>query len=150
MITAIKAPTTTPVLTHSPADTIEPPHDITMPVNLHLQGALEWLQWASSAASAIVSQHSMPRRESQSVALGAPPSTEETEDPLGLKMDSAIPIPMATFTQMSLWAATPGDTPSIPHVTPPLLQPTILKTLDPHPGSYQLPCQINFFHCRRK
>ena len=52
MTTAIQAPTTTPVLTYSLADTIEPPCDITMAVNLHLKGALEWLQWASSTALA--------------------------------------------------------------------------------------------------
>ena len=50
MRTAIQAPTTTLVLTHPLADTIEPPHDITMAINLHLKGALEWLQWAFSAA----------------------------------------------------------------------------------------------------
>ena len=45
-------------------------------------------------------------------------------------MDSAIPIPMATLTQTPLQAATLGDSPSIPHVTHPLLQPTVLKTLE--------------------
>ena len=149
MTTTIQAPTTTPVLTHPLADTIEPPHDITMAINLHLQGALEWLQWASSTASASVSQLCMPRREPPSVALVAPPSTEETEDSLGLKeMDWAIPVPMATLTQMLLWVATPGDTPSIPHITHPLLQPTVLKTPEAASmymfpqRSYWLPCQM--------
>ena len=43
MTTAIQAPTTLLVLTQSLADTVEPPHDITMAINLHLQGASEWL-----------------------------------------------------------------------------------------------------------
>ena len=157
MTTAIQAPTTTPVLTHPPADTIEPHRDITMTVNLHLHGALEWLQWALSTASAPVSQCSMPRREPPTAVLGAPPSTEETEDPLWPKeMDSAIPVMMATLTQMPLQRATPDDTPNIPHVTHPLLQPTMPKTPEATsmymfpPGSYQSPCQINFFCSRRK
>ena len=118
-----------PVLTHSLVNTVEPPHDITMAVNLHLQGVLEQLQQASSTASAPVSQHSMPRIEPPSAALGAPPSTKETEDPLWPKeTDSAIPILMATITQMPPQVATPADTPSIPHVTHPLLQPTMPQT----------------------
>ena len=64
-----------------------------MAVNLHLQGALEQLQWASPTASAPVSQCSMPRREPPSAALGALTSRDEAEDPLGPKgMDSATPI----------------------------------------------------------
>ena len=67
-------------------------------------------------------------REPPSAALGAPPSTEETEDPLGPKeMDSAIPIQMATIMQMLPWAVTAGDTPSFTH---PLLQPTVPGTLE--------------------
>ena len=42
---------------------MEPPSDIAMAINLQLQGALEWLQWASPTASAPVSQCSMLRRE---------------------------------------------------------------------------------------
>ena len=41
MTTAIQASTTTLVLTHTLANTVEPPHDILMAINLHLQGALE-------------------------------------------------------------------------------------------------------------
>ena len=87
MTTAIQDPTTTLVLTHSLANTIEPPCDITMAINFHLQGALEWLWQASPAASAPVSQCSMPRREPPSVALGALPPTKENEDPLRPKID---------------------------------------------------------------
>ena len=84
MTTAIQAPTTMLVLTYPPADTIEPHHDITMAINLHLQEGLEHLQWALPTALAPVSQHSMPRIEPQSVALGAPPLGNRTEDPLRL------------------------------------------------------------------
>ena len=99
MTTATQVPTTIPVQTYSLTDTIDSPHDITMAVNLHLQGALEQLQWASSAASTLVFQGSTPRREPPSAALGAPPSTEGTEDPLGQKeTDLAIPALMATLT----------------------------------------------------
>ena len=113
MTAAIQAPTTTLVLTYPLADTAEPPHNIAMAINLHLQEALEWLQWVSPAASAPVSQHSMPRRKPPSVALGALPSTGEMEDPLRPEeMDSGIPALTATLTQMPLWAATPGDIPA--------------------------------------
>ena len=129
MPTAIQAHATTPALTHPPADIIEPPCDIAMAIKLHLQGALEQLQQASSAASTLVSQHRMPRMEPPSAALGAPPSTEGTEDPLRLKeTDSAISILMVTLTQTPLWVALPGDTHCIPHGTHPLLQPTMPKT----------------------
>ena len=57
MTTAIQAPTTTQVLTHSPPDTTEPPYDIAMAVNLHFQGAMEGMQQAFPTASAPVSQH---------------------------------------------------------------------------------------------
>ena len=157
MTTAIQAPATTPVLTLQPPDTIEPSCGITMAINLHLQGALEWLQRASSTASNPVSQCSMLRRVPTSVALGAPPSTEGTEDLLRPKeTNSAIPIPMATLTQTSQWVTTPGNTLSIPYVTHSPLHPTMLKTQEAAsmymfpPGSYQPPCQINFFHLRRK
>ena len=50
------------------------------------------------------------------------PPTRETEYPLGPEgTDSAIPGPTATLMQMSLWVATPGDTPSLLHVTHPML-----------------------------
>ena len=44
VMTTSQAPTTTSVLPPSLATTIEPPCDITMAINLQLQGALEWLQ----------------------------------------------------------------------------------------------------------
>ena len=100
MTTAIQAPTTMLALTHSPADTTEPPQDIAMAINQHLHGALEQLQWTSSAASTPVSQQIMPRKEPPSVALGAPPSTAGTEDPLRWKETGlVIPTLAATFTQ---------------------------------------------------
>ena len=80
MRTAIQAPATTPVLSYSLADTSEPPCDIAM--TMCLQGALEWLQWASPTALAPISQHSMPSREPPSGALGALPLDSVTEDPL--------------------------------------------------------------------
>ena len=45
--TAVQAPTTIPVLPLSPVDTIDPPHDIAMAINLQFMGALEQLQQAS-------------------------------------------------------------------------------------------------------
>ena len=79
--TTIQIPTTTPVLSPSPATSVEPSHDITMAINQQLQVALEWLQWASPAISTPMSWHSMPKRELSSVALGAPPPGEVTEGP---------------------------------------------------------------------
>ena len=71
----------------------------------------------------------MPMREPPAATLVAPPSTEATEDPLRLnETDSAIPILTASLSQMPPWMATPGNIPSIPHVTHPLLQPTMPKT----------------------
>ena len=65
------------------------------------------------------------------MALGAPCSTRETEDPLGPEgMDLAIPALMATLTQMSPWVTTQIGTLSSAHFTHPLLQPTMLKTLE--------------------
>ena len=122
MTTAIQAPTTTPVLTYSLADTVEPPHDIAMAINLHLHQALEQLQWASPAALAPVSQCSLPRREPPSAALGAPASADGTEDPLKLMgMESSI-------IQMLLWVATPNDAPSFTHIIYQPLQLTLPQT----------------------
>ena len=91
-----------------------------MAINQHLQGTLEWLQQTSSAASTPVYQHNMPRKEPPSVALGTPPSIEGTEDPLGQKeTDSAIPVPQV---------ATPGDTTSLTHAVPQLLQLNLPQT----------------------
>ena len=118
MTTGIQVPPTAPVLPSSPANTMEPPGDIVTTINLHLQGTLEQLQQASPTASSPVFQHSMPRRQLPSVALGVPPSTRETEDPFRLEgMDSAIPAPMASLIQTSMQAAMLGDTPSFTHVT---------------------------------
>ena len=129
MTTTTQLSTTTLVQTYSLTDTFEPPYDITMTINLHLQGALEWLQQASSAASTPVSQHSMPRRGPPSVALGAPSSTEGRENPLGQKeTDSTIPASAAMLTQTPLWVVTPGDTPSLAHTIHQLLQLTLPQT----------------------
>ena len=54
--TTIPVPITTLVLPLSLANTVEPPSDITTAINLQLQGALEWLQQASSTSSALMSQ----------------------------------------------------------------------------------------------
>ena len=127
--TNIHVPTTALVLPSSPSNTTEPPSDITMVINLQLQGALGWLQQASPTIPAPVSQCSTPRRELPLVPLGAPPPTRETKDPLWPEgMDSAIPVLMATLTQTSPWVATLGNTPSFICVTHPLLQFTMPKT----------------------
>ena len=129
MTTATQAPTTTPALPHLQPIPLSH-HDITTAINLKLQGALEQLQWTSPTASAPVSQCSMPRREPPSVALGALPSTRETEYTLKPEGTSAIPAPMATLMQTSPQVATPGDTPSLLHVTYLLLQSIVPKTLE--------------------
>ena len=85
---------------------IEPPQDMAMVLNLHLQGALEQLQWTSPTASDTTSQHSMPWRKPPSGALGVLPSTS-VEDPLSLKrMDSATPKAMTTSLQASVGEST--------------------------------------------
>ena len=62
----------------------------------------------------------MLRRDPPSVALGAPTSTRETEDPIRPEgTDFTIPVLMATLTQMSLWAATPDSTPRFTHINSP-------------------------------
>ena len=106
---------------------IKPPCDITTVLNLHFQGALEWLHQISHAASAPTSQHSMPGRQPSSLALGAPPSTR-TEGPLGLEgMDSPIPDPMATSSQASQGEVMPEHAPNIVQVSHSPSLPTILK-----------------------
>ena len=81
--------------------------------------------------SAPIFQHSTLKREPASAALGALPSPGETEDPFRPEgMDSAILTPMATPTQTSLQVATPGDIPSLPHITHSPSQLTMLKTLE--------------------
>ena len=51
MKTTIQAPTATLVLPPYPAATVKPSHDITAAINQQLQGAFEWLQWASPTVS---------------------------------------------------------------------------------------------------
>ena len=105
MTTAIQAPTTTLVPTHSPADAIKPPCDFAMAINQHLQGALEWLQWTSSTASTPVSQCSMPWKEPPLAALGPHPQQKEQKIPSGKRRQrqTAIPTPAATFTDPHGW-----------------------------------------------
>ena len=114
--------------TPSAADTIELPGDITMPINLQLQGALEWLQWASPTASAPVSQCSTLRREPPSAALGALPSSGETEDPLRPQGRLSHPCPNSKpHTDVSAHGHNRWH---------PLLQPTMPKT----PRSWACAC----------
>ena len=117
--------------TPSPADMFEPSWDITTAqINLHLRGALEWLQQASPVALASISWHSTPGKQLPLASLGALPSARGTEGPLRPEgTDSIIPASMATLQQTSPWVATPGGTPCFPHAMHPLLQLTILKTL---------------------
>ena len=117
-----EAPTTILVLTYSLTDTIEPPCYLAKAINLHLQGALEWLQWASSTASTPVSKNSMPRRELPSAAPRAHPQQKEQKVPSVKKeIDSAIPVMTGTLTQTPQWVATPDDTPSFTHTVHQLL-----------------------------
>ena len=52
--------------------TIKPQPNITETLNLHIQGALERLQWTCPATSMPISQHSTPGRKPPSMAMGAP------------------------------------------------------------------------------
>ena len=64
----------------APTPTLIPPL-FTRAINLHIEGALEQLQWTSSETLTPVFQHNMPGRKLPSAALGAVPSTR-AEDPL--------------------------------------------------------------------
>ena len=136
------------VLTHSPASTIELPCDIAMAMNLHLQGALEWLQWASPIASAPISQHSMHLGESHyQWPWGLHHSTKETEDHPRTKGDGlSHPCPWwQSSCRWPLWPSTLGGNPEPPfmlltHCSSPLCwrhqrQPCMYTF---PPGSYQL------------
>ena len=135
--TTIQAPTTTPVLPPSPATSVKLSDDIATSINQQLQGALEWLQWASPTISTPVSLHSMPKRESLSVALGAMTPSEVTEGPPGLnEEDPAIPAQMASPTQVSAQAVMSEDVPSITHISHSPSPPTMPKNSR---GSQHLP-----------
>ena len=128
-----------------------------MEINLHLRGALQQLQCAFPVSSASASLHSTPWRKPPPVALGVLPSVGGTEDPLGPEeTDSAILALTATIMQPSLKAAMLGDTSSFTHVTHPLLQSTVAKTLEAvsmctfPPGSSQPDCWISYFLYKRK
>ena len=144
-ITEPKATDTTPI--PPPFSDIETPHDISAAFNLHLQGALKWLQWTSLTTSAPISQHSMPGRKAPSATLGAPLSSR-ADDPLGLEgMDSAIPDPMATSSQAYPHVAKPESIPSIIQVSHSPSLPTMMKTpkaasISPTPQS-QAPPRAN-------
>ena len=138
---------------------IEPLCDITMTFNLHLQGALEWLQQTSPITSAPISQDSTSGRKLPSAALGVPPSTR-AEDPLGLEgTHLAIPDPMATSSQASPHAVTPENIPSIVHISHSPSPPTMPKTLEATnisptpqsqapPGPIQPTCQMRCLGCK--
>ena len=137
---------------------MEPPHDITTVLNLHLQGALEWLQQTSSVTSAPLSQHSMPGRRPMSAAFGAPPSTQ-AEDLLSLEgTELAIPDPMATSSQASPGEVTLEHTPNIVQVSHCPSPPTVSKTPDAAsispspvsspPGPIPPACPMRYFDCK--
>ena len=109
---------------------IEPPDDITVAFNLHLQVALEWLQQTSPKISASISQHNMPGRKLPSVTLGVLPSTR-AGDSLGLeRVDSAIPDQMATSSQASPCVVTSENISSITQVGQSPSLATVLRTLE--------------------
>ena len=88
---------------------VKPQPHITETLNPHIQGALAWLQWTSSAPSMPVSQQSIPGRKLPSATLGVPPPTG-VEYPLSLEgVDSAMPKLMATSSQALQHMAMPGD-----------------------------------------
>ena len=85
-------------------------------------------------SSAPFSLCSTLRREQPSMALGAPPSMREREDPLKLEgTDSAIPATIETLTQTPPQVVTPDGTPSFTHITHPLLQPMMPDTRGSEP-----------------
>ena len=62
MMTTPQAPTTKLIPSLLPAAVIEPPHDIATAINLHLQGALEWLLWTShNLDPCLLAQHARER-----------------------------------------------------------------------------------------
>ena len=92
--------------------TIKPQPNITKTLNLHIQGALDRLQWTFPTTSIPIFQHSTPRRKLPLVALGAPP-TMGAEDPLGLeRADLATPKPLATSSWVLQHMAMPEDIPT--------------------------------------
>ena len=112
----------------------------------------------SPTVPAPVSQHSMPRRKSPSVALGAQPSTR-VDDPLSLQgNDLATPDPMATYSWESLGEAMPEHVPNIIQVSHSPSLPTVSKTLDMAsmspipvsipPGLVQPACLMRCFACK--
>ena len=72
------------------------------------------------------------------------------------RMDSVIPAPTTTLTQMPPWAVTTGGTPSFNHITHPLLQPTMPKTLKAvnmcmfPPWLSKLDCWTSYFSYRER
>ena len=106
-----------------------------------------------------LSQHSMSGRKLSSVALGALPSTR-VEDLLSfVGMESAIPDPMATSSQVSMGEITPEHASNIIQVSHSPSQPTVSKTLDAAsispipqfqapPGPIQPACPMRCFHCK--
>ena len=133
--------------------------DITMPFNLHLQGALEQLQQTSPTTSPTISQHGMPGRKPPSAALGVLPSTR-AEDPVSWKgTDTAIPDLMATSSQAFPCAVTQKNIPSIIQVSHSPSPSTVPKTpemasISPTPqsqappGPIQPTCQMRCLDCK--
>ena len=93
--------------------------------SLQLTGTMEQLQQASPITSASVSQHSMPRKQPPSAALGSPPAAEESEYPFSPEgMDSITSVPLATLmptiltmVQTSMQVPIPASALSFTHVT---------------------------------
>ena len=105
---------------------IKPQPKITKTLNLHIQGALERLQWTFHATSMHVSQHSIPGREPPSVALGAPTPHQRRRPTqhLGSRLICAQAI--GHFSQALQHVALPNDIPTsvpISHSPSPPLAP---------------------------
>ena len=150
------------MLPPSQAATVAPSCNIAMAINQQLQGAMEWLQWASPTILTPVSLHSIPKRDLPSAALGALTPSEVTEGPFRPnEEDPAVPAPMASPIQASLQVVTPEDVPSITHVSHSPSLPTMPKIpeaastfpipqLQAPPGLIQPDCQRWCFSCRGK
>ena len=130
MTTSIQAPTTTLVLTHSPANTTEPP--LTSPWPSTYTSRAPW-----NSYSKLPSQH---QPLSPSIVClgeshhqwpsGSTLNQTNKKSPWAKEDGLSHPVSMATPIQMPPWVATPGDTPSFLHVTHPLFWPTVSKMLE--------------------
>ena len=128
VLSGTESETASPTQVPPPFLAIKPPCEITIVLNLHLQGALEWLQLTSPTVSAPLPSIAHLEGSCCLWPLGALPSTR-AEDLLGLEgTNSAIPDPKATSSLASPGEVMPEHTPKIFQVSHLPSPPTVLKT----------------------